>query len=120
MATDNHDANDHGMWDEHDGGERHPYNYISFPSNGRVVKATCKIWAWDNCGHTEARKRIPSVYVESLFRLAPVVDAMNQKEHKFLSKCLDTTRYLKGALELLLDEGLLDGPDGEELSLIHI
>ena len=59
--TNDDDATYDVVWDEHDGGERDPHNYLSFPLNGKLVKATQDAWPWSEGGHNEGRMRIPSV-----------------------------------------------------------
>ena len=70
-----HNDND-GDYAEDRGGNRHEGNYISFPTNGVVYKATRKIFPWEPPGayETEQRMVVPSVYIEALLAAAPVPD----------------------------------------------
>ena len=62
-------------FDENRGGPRHHNNYLSMPESGAFYRATKKIFAWESCGlHDSGRKILPSVYVENVFRKAPVPD----------------------------------------------
>ena len=69
---------------------------------------------WRTCGgHDNGRHVTPSIYIEKLLRAAPVKDpaAFFRPEH-FMTKCLDVP-YLASALNLLIDEGLLEEKDAQ-------
>ena len=59
-------------FDEDRGGPRHEANLISFPEDCDFYKSTLRAWPWRRVEHEGARQAIASVFVESLFRLAPV------------------------------------------------
>ena len=62
-------------FDEERGGARHHNNYLSMPESGAFYRATKKIFAWEKCGqHESGRKILPSIFVENLFRKAPIPD----------------------------------------------
>ena len=99
-------------FDEDRGGPRHPCNFLSFPSAGAFFKATEHIWPWTTAGaHDANRKVVPSAFVEALFARAPVPDPEELKPLHMMVKCLDTHSFLVPALQLLVDEGLLEVED---------
>ena len=105
-----HDAE----WDEYRGGTRNPSNYISFPQGGPFHASTIKVLPWTACGpHDQGRVVVPSQYVERLFRLAPVQDPKKLDPLKVMTRCLDISNYIGDALDLLIEEGLLEETDEE-------
>ena len=105
-----HDAE----WDEDRGGPRNPNNLISFPKDGPFHTSTAKVLPWEDCGpHDQGRVVIPSQYVERLFRHAVVPDPKKLDPLKAMTRCLDITNYLADALDLLIEEGLLEATDEE-------
>ena len=83
-------------------GPRVPHNYLSFPINGMVHHSTENVWPWLPCGsHDQGRVIVPAVYVEGLFRRAPVNDPSVLAPVKLIEKCLGVPEYLGDALELL-------------------
>ena len=86
-----HMAHAHGgEYDEDRAGPRHGNNYVSFPKDGVVHKATKKVWPWDPAGNHEQEERVlvPGVFVEALFAHAPVPKPEDLSPVKFLVKCL--------------------------------
>ena len=105
-----HDA----AWDEDRGGPRDPLNLISFPMDGNLHKSTKKVLEWRPCGpHDQGRVVIPSVHIERLFRKSPVPDPKKLNPLKMITRCLDIDNYMADALDLLIDEGLLEEDDGD-------
>ena len=76
------------QFDEDRGGPRRATNLLSFPSDGDVYLSTKDAWPWDeppvhDVGSTdEGRDVIPSVWIESLFKKAPVPQPRDLKEEK--------------------------------------
>ena len=92
-------------WDEDRGGPRHADNLVSFPEDGEFYLSTKNVLDWRKCGvHDTARMVVPAVFVEKLFKLAPVKDPTELQEHLFLVKTL-AIAWLEPALELLLGQG---------------
>ena len=103
--------NDDIEWDESRGGPRGPDNLISFPDHHTLYKATKAILPWQACGpHDKDRVVLASRFVERIFRKAPVKDPKENKDFKFMTRCLDI-QYLAGGLALLLSEGLCEVQD---------
>ena len=61
--------------------------------------------------HDQGRVIVPAVYVEGLFRRAPVNDPSVLAPVKLIEKCLGVPEDLGDALELLIDEGLFEYED---------
>ena len=102
-------------FDEERGGPRHHNNYLSMPESGAFYRATKKIFAWETCGpHDSGRKIVPSIFVENLFRCAPIPDLSQLRGKRLITFCLDTNRFLVDALSLLVGEGLLRDEEGEQ------
>jgi hypothetical protein len=98
------------VWDEDRGGPRTPHNYISIPTTGNFFQATAQALPWQSPGaHDDeaVRRVIASIYIEQLFRRAPVRNPPGLDQHRFLTKSLDIDEYLNAAMELLLEEGLV-------------
>ena len=98
------------VWDEDRGGPRTPYNFISIPTTGDFYKATAQTLPWRSPGaHDDeaVRQVIASIYIEQLFRRAPVPNPPSLDQHRFLTKSLGIDEYLNSAMELLLEEGLV-------------
>ena len=59
-------------FDEELGGPRDPNNFLSFPRNRALYKATARALPW-TVGEAagDPRVKVPSVFIEGLFRLAP-------------------------------------------------
>ena len=76
------------QFDEDRGGPRRATNLLSFPSDGDVYLSTKDAWPWDeppvhDVGSTDqGRDVIPSVWIESLFKKAPVPQPRDLKEEK--------------------------------------
>ena len=101
------------QWDEDRGGLPEADNLISFPSGGVFHKATEKLLPWRQCGgHDHNRHVVPSIFIEKLVRSAPVPDPPAFQPEHFMTKCLDV-KYLAKALDLLIDEGLVEEEDAE-------
>lgn len=99
-----HDA----AWDEDRGGNQGPDNLLSFPSDGEFYKATKKAIPWMECGaHDAHRMVINSIFIEQLFRRAPVDNPASLDTYRVMTKCLGVDEYLGDALDLLITEGLL-------------
>ena len=66
--------NDHGArFDEDLGGPRDSNNYICFPARGAMATAMSKAWPLSLAGaHAPGYVKVPSIYVEKLFRFARV------------------------------------------------
>ena len=111
-----------GEYAEDRGGNRHEGNYISFPTNGVVYKATRKIFPWEPPGayETEQRMVVPSVYIEALLATAPVPDPEELVTERFMVKCLNWRGYLAPALNKLIDHGLFKhlNEEGEEVDVV--
>ena len=110
-----HDA----QWDEDRGGDRHPHNLISFPTDGDFYKATKNILWWSACerdADATTRALVPSTCIEAIFARAPVYNPNDLTDHSFLTKCLHMSKYMAPALETLIDDGLLheDDEDGNK------
>jgi hypothetical protein len=98
------------VWDEDRGGPRTPHNYISIPTAGNFFKATAQALPWQSPGaHDDetVRRVIASIYVEQIFRRAPVRNPPDLDQHRFLTTSLGVDEYLNSAMELLLEEGLV-------------
>ena len=101
-------------WDEDRGGPRDPLNLISFPTDSQFYKSTKDVLEWAPCGpHDQGRVVLPSVHLERLFRKAPVPDPKKLSNLKAMTRCLDVPNYMAEALDLLIDEGLLEEDDEE-------
>ena len=99
-------------FDEDRGGARNSANLLSLPKDGAFFKATAQALPWAPAGaHAQDRMVVASVFVEALFALAPVPDPEQLKPEKIMVKCLDVQSYLAPALQLLIDEGLLEQDD---------
>ena len=63
---------DHGaQFDEDLGGPRDSNNYIDFPMNGGMATAMERAWPLTPAGpHAPGYLKVPSIYVEKLFRRA--------------------------------------------------
>ena len=105
------------QWDESRGGPRDAFNYISFPDDGIFYKATKPALPWTSPDHEDGRKIVPGVFIEGLFRRAPVPDWTKLIPEHFMTKCLDVDNYMVEALDLLIKEGLLAQAedDGDEV-----
>ena len=104
-------------FDEDRGGPEHPDNLISLAKDGRVHRATRKVWPWRPCGaHDQGRAVVPSIFVEALFRKAPVDRSKLGPRPRVLTHCLGVKEYLGEALEKLVDCGLTSEPgvEGED------
>ena len=64
-------------------------------------------------------KACPSIYVEAIFRLAPVKKPEELQPVKFLIKCL-TTEFMEAGVDLLGDEGLFTRRDADGNEAIHV
>ena len=94
-------------WDENLGGQPDPDCLLSFPKEGRIHNAMKEVWPWRPSGvHARNRVVVPSVYVERLFKHAPVPEPADLKPVNLISHCL-SREYLAAGLELLVEEGLL-------------
>ena len=104
-----------GEYAEYRGGPRHGFNYISFPTDGALYKATKAVWPWEPPGSYEGEERavVPSVAVEGLLEYAPVPDPEELESERFVVKCLNWRDYLSPALNKLIDSGLLTRPNDE-------
>ena len=105
------------QWDEDRGGPRSSRNWISFPKGGDFYNYTKDALDWTEPGARDpGRMLVPSIQVEALFRRAPVNNPIPLNIKKFLTHCLDVEGFLKDALQLLIDNGLLteEDADGEE------
>ena len=102
------------QWDEDRGGPRSSRNWISFPKGGDFYSCTKNALDWTEPGARDpGRVLVPSVQVEALFRRAPVNNPIPLNTKKFLTHCLDVEGFLKDALQLLIDNGLLTEEDGD-------
>ena len=65
--------------------------------------------------------KTPYIYLEQLFRKAPVPDEDVLKVHRLMETHLHMTDYMEGALELLIQEGLLteEDEDGNEVTRVY-
>ena len=69
---------------------------------------------WTPAGaHDVGRMVVPSVEIETWFRMAPVPDPKALKPVLVMVKCLGVDEYLKAALQLLIDEGFLQREDSD-------
>ena len=99
-------------YDEDQGGPRHPNNYLSFPKDGAVYQATAVALPWSPGASTGApRMKVPSVFIEGLFRFAPTDEPSRMEDPKagpepwtLLTHCLGVDEYMDDALELLITE----------------
>ena len=85
------------MWDEDrpSPGPRDRNNYLSFPEDGEFYLATDRALPWEACGpHDTNRVVVPGVFVENLFRLAPVPDPSQFKTLMFIDFCLHTVTFM--------------------------
>ena len=55
---------------------------------------------------------VVAVHIERLFRKSPVPDPKKLNPLKMITRCLDISNYAD-ALDLLVDEGLLEEDDGD-------
>ena len=100
------------MWDEDRGGPRTEFNLVSFPRDGAMHRATAKAIVWDKCGpHDQDRVVTPAIFIEKLFRNAPTPGPNSLEHHRILEKSLGVQEYMAPALQLLIDEGLLEDVD---------
>ena len=98
------------MWDEDrpSPGPRNKNNYLSLPDDGDFYMATDRALPWEPCGsHDANRVVVPGVFIENLFRLAPVPNPSLFKTMMFIDFCLNTVTFMCAALQLLIDNGLL-------------
>ena len=100
------------------GGTRDAANYISCKITERLYVATAKALPWELVGQADPEyAKIPSRYIERLFKLARCTRpaALDESDMRTLTRCLDEA-WLKGAVNLLLDEGLTsqEGDNAEE------
>ena len=110
-------------YDEELGGPRDPNNFLSFPKHGAFHKATARALPWtEGEAAGDARVKVPSVFVEGLFRLAPTGEPEQMHDPNggpeawtMLTHSLGVDEYLSDALELLLAEGLLKNEDDEDV-----
>ena len=117
MSGDAHDA----AFDEDRGGPREPQNMISFPTNWDVHKSTKEVWPWQDAGaHSPGFSVVPSIFVEALFKKAPVPTPSDLTDHTVMTKCLDVTRYMEASLDLLVGEGLFhdEREDGSKVLIV--
>ena len=100
-------------WDEDRGGDRTPENFISFPEMGSFCQRTKKALPWERSKHESRRMIVPSVWLEGLFREANVEapHTLNTTTDRFLCRGLGLKEFLTAALQLLIDEGLLEEED---------
>ena len=101
-------------WDEDrpTPGPRDKANYLSFPDDGEFFLATEEALPWAACGpHDANRQVVPSVFVESIFRRAPVADPSLFRLMMFIDFCLNTTTFMCAALQLLINNGFLTTED---------
>ena len=62
---------------------------LSFPEDSAFVTATLAVLPWEDCGaHDTARKVIPSIFIEKLFKKAPVNNPKVLARHQFITKSL--------------------------------
>ena len=112
MSRTTHEAE----YDEDRGGPRNEHNYLSFPGDGALVKATRGVLPWAPVGTHDpdpTRMIIPSAFVENLFRKAPTEDPHELREHHIVTKCLSLTNYIAPALDILIEEHLLETGEKE-------
>ena len=62
---------------------------------------------------------IPSVEIEQLLRNAPVKNPNLLGTLRLVERCLDTTNYLDGALDLLISENWLKTEDDDRTDRYH-
>ena len=107
----------HGAaWDEELGGDRTDNSLFSFPE-GKFYAATRKAWAWTKSGsHAPDRWTIPSWCVEALFEHAPFKNTTEDNTVKVMTHTLGLREFIEGALEALIEAGLLVviDTDGEQ------
>ena len=97
-------------WDEDRGGERSPENNISFPEMGFFYSCTKKALPRVRAKHESGRVVVPSAWLEGLFRKARVEapHSLSTDTDRFLVKGLGLSEFISDALQLLIDEGLLE------------
>ena len=107
-------------WDEEMTADRSDNALLSTPTEGNFYNATCNALPWmDRDSVSPGRHAVPVVYVNSLFRLAPVTEPKDLGVITALRKTLSVEDYLQPALQLLIDEGLLE-EENEEGDMILI
>ena len=102
------------VWDEDRNGPRTSNNFLSVPKEGMIHRAMKKVLPWQDSSHELGiRMVIPSVEIEQLMRKAPVKNPNLLGTLKLVERCLDTTNYLDGALDLLIAENWLKTEDDD-------
>ena len=95
-------------------------NNLSFPEDGDFYASTKDALPWAPAGHNDpGRVLVPATFVECLFEKAEVDDTAEWKDtetdpqFRFLTRCLGLKEYMGDALEVLIENGLITGEDGE-------
>ena len=94
---------------------RDPRNFISSPRGDELYKATANILPWEAATwDTGDRVVVPSVFLEKIVRLAPVPDPDGLSSLSFITRTLDCDGWLRAAITVLIDEGLIHDQDEDE------
>ena len=99
-----------------------PSNPIAIPIGCPMYLSTHKVIPYEDAPAPYPAggfKTCPSIYVEAVFRNAPVKRPEELTPVKFLVKCL-TAEYMESGLDLLGDEGLFTRRDGDGNEAIHV
>ena len=101
-------------WNENRTGNPDAEQLLSWDNNTEFYTATKKALPWRAGASTDpGRSIVPACYIERLFAKAPVQDPSTLEPDPFLCKCLGLEEYIAPALELLIDQGLLEDTDDE-------
>ena len=99
-----------------------PMNPLAIPMESPLYKSTYKVIPYEDAPAPYPPgtfKACPSIYVEAIFRKAPVEKPEDLKPVKFLIKCL-TTSFMEKGLDLLGDEGLFTRKDEAGNEATHV
>ena len=103
-------------YDEDMGNAPQPECLLNISRQEDLFKATERAIAYSTPEDGDANRAVMAIFaVERLFRRAPVEDPTRLAVIPFFTRCLDLATYLRPALELLLDNDLVEYDDDGEV-----
>ena len=109
-------------WTETRTSVQDPNNPIAIPTGSPMYQSTYEVIPYEDAPAPYPAggfKACPSIYVEAIFRHAPVKKPEELQPVKFLIKCL-TAEYMEEGVDLLGDEGLFTRRDADGNEAIHV
>ena len=111
-------------FDEHDGGDRDPKNFLAVPRDSEFHLAMKEALPWEP-GFASTRVKAPSAYFEGFLRKACKQNGRTiPREITFITRCLNVSDFLAPALQLMVEEGFLseqaeEGEEGESTPIVY-